>query len=145
MHNTLAASDYGLLDETTLTPRPNYWGALLWRKLMGSTVLDAGASTGQHVYAHCQRDQPGGVTLLVINNDNASHVLEALLAGKRYTLSAAPLENREVKLNGRVLELGENDSIPPLEGVATGAGAVEFAPATITFLTQEAAGNEGCR
>ncbi len=26
MHNTLAASDYGLLDEKTLAPRPNYWG-----------------------------------------------------------------------------------------------------------------------
>jgi len=25
MHNTLAASDYGLLDEKTLMPRPNYW------------------------------------------------------------------------------------------------------------------------
>ena len=27
MHNTLAASDYGLIDEKTLQPRPNYWGA----------------------------------------------------------------------------------------------------------------------
>ena len=25
-----------------LQPRPNYWGALLWRQLMGTTVLDAG-------------------------------------------------------------------------------------------------------
>ena len=32
-HNTLAASDYGLLDEHTFAPRPNYWGALLWRRL----------------------------------------------------------------------------------------------------------------
>ena len=28
MHNTLDASDYGLLDENTLEPRPNYWAAL---------------------------------------------------------------------------------------------------------------------
>lgn len=42
MHNTLAASDYGLLDENTLAPRPNFWAALLWRQLMGTTVLDAG-------------------------------------------------------------------------------------------------------
>ena len=41
-HNTLAASDYGLLDEKTLRPRPSYWAALLWRRLMGTTVLDAG-------------------------------------------------------------------------------------------------------
>jgi hypothetical protein len=147
MHNTLAASDYGLLDEATLTPRPNYWGALLWRRLMGATVLDAGISiaAGQHVYVHCQRDRPGGVTLLVVNNDSSTHALETSLAGKRYTLSAEPLESREVKLNGRVLKLGENDDLPPLEGVATAAGPVEFAPATITFLTQEEARNEDCR
>lgn len=147
MHNTLAASDYGLLDETTLTPRPNYWGALLWRKLMGATVLDPGVSiaAGQHVYAHCQRDLPGGVTLLVINNDRTAHVLETTLAGKRYTLSAEPLENNEVKLNGEVLKLGDNDDIPSLEGAATAAGRVEFAPATITFLTLQSAGNHACR
>ena len=40
MHNTLAASDYGLLDQNTLEPRPNYWATLLWHKLMGTTVLD---------------------------------------------------------------------------------------------------------
>jgi hypothetical protein len=147
MHNTLAASDYGLLDETTLTPRPNYWGALLWRRLMGATVLDAGVpiAAGRHVYAHCQGGIPGGVTLLVINNDRNTHVLETPLAGKRYTLSAEPLESGEVKLNGRVLKLRDGDEIPPLEGVATGARPVEFAPATITFLTQEEAGNEACR
>ena len=37
MHNTLAASDYSLLDEGAgFTPKPNYWGALLWRRLMGT-------------------------------------------------------------------------------------------------------------
>ena len=74
MHNTLAASDYGLLDERTLEPRPNYWGALLWRQLMGTTVLDPGLpiQAGLHVYAHCRRGMPGGVTLLVINTDRGA-------------------------------------------------------------------------
>ncbi len=35
MHNTLAASDYGLIDDVTLMPRPDYWTALLWHKTMG--------------------------------------------------------------------------------------------------------------
>ena len=71
MHNTLAASDYGLLDETTLTPRPNYWGALLWRRLMGTTgaLLRRADPEGLHVYAHCLRGKSGGVALLVINGD----------------------------------------------------------------------------
>jgi hypothetical protein len=33
MHNTLSASDYGLIDEATTTPRPSYWAALLWQRL----------------------------------------------------------------------------------------------------------------
>jgi len=60
IHNTLASSDYGLLDEKDLTPRPNYWSALLWRKLMSSTVLESGVpiQAGLHVYAHCLRGHP---------------------------------------------------------------------------------------
>jgi heparanase len=62
MHNTLVASDYGLLDENTFEPKPNYWSALLWRKFMGTTVLDAGVKNGAglHVYAQCLRGTPGG-------------------------------------------------------------------------------------
>ena len=71
MHNTLASSDYGLLDENTFAPRPNYWAALLWRRLMGTTVLDPQISPtpNLYVYAHCLRNHPGGVALLVINAD----------------------------------------------------------------------------
>ena len=45
-----------------------YWGALLWRQLMGPTVLDSSVPVelGLHVYAHCQRHVSGGVTLLVL-------------------------------------------------------------------------------
>src|SRR5713101_5663981 len=103
MHNTLAASDYGLLDEKTLTPRPNYWGALLWRKLMGNIVLDPGVpiETGLHVYAHCQRGTPGGATLLVINpSRDTPHSLTLEVASERYTLDAASLGDTHVRLNG---------------------------------------------
>jgi hypothetical protein len=55
-------------------------------------------------------------------------------------LYAEPLENGDVKLNGTILKLGENDDLPALEGAETAAGAVTFAPATITFLTIEGAG-----
>jgi len=44
MHNTLAASDYGLLDENAFAPRPNYWGALLWRQLNGKNRARFGSA-----------------------------------------------------------------------------------------------------
>jgi heparanase 1 len=148
MHNTLAASDYGLLDERTLQPRPNYWGAWLWHRLMGATVLDAGppSQSGLHVYAHCQRDTPGGVALLVTNTDrDAPHTLVIPTASVRYTLDAAGLLDERVRLNGRPLELSASDELPTIEGVATPANAATFAPATITFLAFAEAGNEACR
>jgi hypothetical protein len=148
MHNTLAASDYGLLDETTLAPRPNYWGALLWRQLMGTTVLEAGVpvQSGLHVYAHCQRGRPGGVALLVINTDrDAPHTLMVAAASLRYTLDAANLLDEDVRLNGNPLALSAGDELPGIEGVPATADAVTFAPATISFLAIPEAGNNACR
>jgi hypothetical protein len=148
MHNTLAASDYGLLDEKTFSPRPNYWGALLWRRLMGSTVLDSGVpiQMGLHVYAHCQRGTSGGVSLLIINTDrNAPHALSLPTASGRYTMDAANLQDTTVRLNGDALRLGTRDDLPRIDGVPAAAGILTFAPATITFLTMPEAGNSACR
>lgn len=151
MHNTLASSDYGLLDENTLAPRPNYWAALLWRKFMGTTVLDAGASPtpSLHLYAHCLRGQPGGVALLAINTDQAaSHSFELTTAAERYTLSAPSVKNLDdthVQLNGTELKLGTDDVLPTFTGAPTGSGSVTFAPATISFLAIPAANNASCR
>jgi heparanase len=151
IHNTLASSDYGLLDENTLAPRPNYWAALLWRKFMGTTVLDPGASPASslHLYAHCLRGQPGGVALLAINTDQAaSHSFELTTAAEQYTLSAPSLKNLDdshVQLNGTELQLGTDDGLPRFTSVPTGSGHVTFAPATISFLAIPMANNASCR
>ena len=147
-HNTLAASDYGLLDERDFTPRPNYWGALLWRRLMGTTVLESGVpvTEGQHIYAHCLRDVPGGVAVLAINNDqNSPRTLQVGAIGLRYTLSASPLRSRAVNLNGLELRMGADDELPPLTGARFPAGTLTLAPGTITFLALPDAGNPACR
>jgi hypothetical protein len=154
MHNTLAASDYGLLDENTYAPRPNFWAALLWRRFMGTTVLDSTVplQPGLHVYAHCLSGHAaGGVALLVIQNDpTAPHTLTLPTASERYTLSAASaqlaaLQTQSIQLNNTALTLGPNDTLPKLTPIATPAGPVTFAPATITFLTLPKANNPACR
>ena len=148
MHNTLDASDYGLLDENTLAPRPNYWAALLWRKLMGTTVLDPGTSStsGLHLYAHCLRDKPGGVTVLVINaNRTVSQSLDVPIAAEGYTLTAGDLLSRQVQLNGSELKLGADDALPQLAGTPTLSGNLTFAPASITFLMIPNANNSSCQ
>lgn len=148
MHNTLASSDYGLLDENTLTPRPNYWAALLWRKFMGTTVLDPGPSPAPslHLYAQCLRDHAGGVALLVLNLDRAaSQSLELAGSAERYTLSAKDVLDTAIQMNGNELTLGADDAMPQLPGELTRSGHLTFAPATITFLIFPKVGNNVCQ
>ncbi len=149
MHNTLDASDYGLIDEETLEPRPNYWAALLWRRLMGTTVLDAGVSpaTGVHLFAHCLAERAGGVALLAVNADrDASHGITLSVGGERYTLtSSAGLLSRSVELNGSRLVVARDGAVPATRGTRVDAGPVALPPASITFLALPDAANAGCR
>lgn len=147
IHNTLASSDYGLLDENSFGPRPNYWAGLLWRKLMGTVVLDAGTTPppALHLYAHCLRGQAGGVALLAINTDGAAHSLDMRTSSESYTLSAERLEDGTVKLNGSELKLGRLDALPPMNGTPLKAGKVTLAPETITFFAMPSANNSACR
>jgi heparanase len=147
MHNTLAASEYALIDQATLEPRPNYWAALLWRRLMGRVVLDAGAAApGVRLYAHCMAGRPGGVTLLAINTDQTGTApLDLASPADRYTLSARTLDDERVQLNGRDLALGAGDALPALRADRVRAGRVDLAPASITFLAVADAGNPACR
>jgi heparanase len=148
IHNTLDASDYGLLDENTYAPRPNYWAALLWRRFMGTTVLDPGPSSAPalHLYAHSLRGAPGGVSLLVINTDQtASRSLNVGTAAERYSLTAKDLSETVIQLNGNDLKLGANDTLPALEGTPTEQGLLTFAPTSITFLILRGNDNSNAR
>ncbi len=152
MHNTLAASDYGMLDENDFAPRPRYWAALLWRRLMGTTVLDPALtpSPGLHVYAHCLRDVPGGVALVALNLDRTRpQRLQLAQPAARYTLTGAvsgdALVAPRVALNGKVLHLTADDQLPRLDAVELPAGALTLPPASISFIAVPTASNSACR
>jgi len=148
MHNTLASSDYGLIDENTFAPRPNYWTALLWRRLMGTTVLDPQITStpNLYAYAHCLRNHSGGVAFLVINADEHQiHEITLALEAERYTLTAGQLQDRAVQLNGKTLQLNSDGDVPEFVGQPTRSGRISFAPQSITFLAIPDANNSSCR
>jgi heparanase 1 len=148
IHNTLASSDYGLLDQNTLEPRPNYWTSVLWHKLMGTTVLDPeiSAARNTYVYAQCLTGRPGGVTLLIINADpQRSFDLNVPTVSERYTLTAKQLEDNTVELNGKPLRLTSSGDLPQFQGELVTAGRVSFAPTSITYLPIANAGNGSCK
>jgi hypothetical protein len=146
MHNTLDSSDYGLLNEDDYKPRPTFWAAVLWRRLMGTTVLQPGTSPSPdlYLYAHCLRGVRGSVALLAINASPLAQVMDIPRASQRYTLAAQELDSRSVQLNGGVLELQTDDTLPSMNGMKSPAGRMEFAPRTITFIRVSEAGNETC-
>ena len=91
-------------------------------------------------------DKHGGVTLLAINaSRDQSQTVDIASQSKRYTFTATDLLEKTVDLNGGELALGSGDTLPELKGIANRAGRVTLAPASITFLALEGAGNASCR
>jgi hypothetical protein len=148
MHNTLDSSDYGLLHEGDFAPRPNFWAAVLWRRLMGTAVLQAeeSPSPNLHLYAHCLRGVKGGVAILAINADQKqAQMLAVPHSSIKYVLSAEPLQGNGIRLNGALLELGANDALPALNGTPSPAGTITMSPATIVFIGVPDADNDACK
>jgi hypothetical protein len=148
MHNTLAASDYGLLDQKTYEPRPDYWAALLWNHTMGTVVLDPKTASNQavRVFAQCSKEGKGGVTVLALNTDGAqTQSISLPHAAERYTLTAPELTSDKVLLNGVELKAEADGSFEPLKGAHVNAGVLQLEPASVSFFVISSAHNPACK
>ncbi|MCC6942403.1 MAG: hypothetical protein IT551_12455 [Novosphingobium sp.] len=146
MHNTLAASDYALIDRDTMTPRPNYWAAVLWRRTMGQTVLASpkSPSPAMRLYAHCLAGKPGGVAVMALNTGEAAQRIN--LGGKAlgWTMTGTPLDTRNVLVNGRQPALGTDLNFAGLEGAAIN-GKTTIPGQSVAFFAIAGAANPACR
>lgn len=144
--HALISGNNGVIDEKTFEPNASYWGAVLWRKLMGSRILDAGPNgAGLHTYAHCLRGRPGGVALLAINLKDSPSTLGLSGKAQVYTLTSPDLQSKSVLLNGRALELDARDRLPAMTPVRVNARRIDLAPRSISFIAVPQAGNPACR
>lgn len=147
VRQTLTGSTYGLIDEVSLEPRPDYWAALLWRRLMGRQALSLpldleqdAAADGLRVYAHCLRDgAPGAVALLALNAsraDAASLPLAGLGLDGRARLhvgSATDLASDRLQLDGVELAAAPDGTPPTLAPTEQRLEALTVAPGTWVF------------
>ena len=115
-------------------PHPDYWVALLWKRLMSPRVLAAprltffnGSGAALRVHAHCTAASANGSVTLAFSNmdEDATYSLsiERLLGGDgqaraEYLLTAANetegMGARRVALNGAPLATQGTDVVPPL-------------------------------
>jgi hypothetical protein len=145
-HNTLAASDYGLIDEDGLEPRPDYWAAVLWAKLMGPEVLAGGDTESGHdltTYAHCRRGGEG-VAYAVVNASAEQRRTVATRSGAAEVyLLTGDLDATAIALNGTTLVAHDDGTLPDLEPERVD-GAVEIPPASIAYIVDPKAGDRAC-
>ena len=150
VRQTLSGSDYGLIDDTNLRPDPDYWAALLWRRLMGTRQLQpklTGAPARFRAFAGCSRGGRG-TTLLVLNLEQGKKVSVRLEGGARprdvYVANASKLKSRTVALNGRNLTTDADGDVPDFRPTRTTASMLTLAPASYAFVTDPAGAPKVC-
>jgi heparanase len=167
---TLLGGNYGLLDHVTLKPNPDFFNYLLFKRLMGPTVLDLQSSSPDvTAYAHCTAKgapgaKPGAVSLLLVNfqADADAQVSALRLDGQdllggsgavRHEYLLAPgtagvLNSTVSSLNGKPLTVSAKGAYPKLEPkeVADGAANPLVLPKTsYGFVVLPDAGVEACK
>ena len=133
------------LRETHSTNRHD-WAAVLWRRIMGSTVLASpkSPSPALRLYAHCLAGKPGGVAVLAINTGEASQRVRLGGKGQSWTLTGQPLDTRSVLVNGKMADLDANGGLGGLGGEAM-AGSVTIPGQAIAFYAVPGARNPACQ
>ncbi|KAL3840531.1 hypothetical protein ACJIZ3_025122 [Penstemon smallii] len=149
----LVGGNYALLNTTTFVPNPDYYGALLWHRLMGNNVLST-SHNGSHylrAYSHCSK-KTKGVSILLINMSNSTSFEVSLLDDMNlYSRGNGDRNGREeyhltpkdgniqsdmLLLNGTPLKLTETFEIPAMNPLLVDDTLpIRVAPDSIVFVT----------
>lgn len=122
MRQCFTGAAYSLVDIDSQTPLPDYWAALLHKRLMGAQVHRVSVSLPLRVFAHCHPSWTGQITVMVVNPTAQVHQVSLPQAGGRailHNLTADDMENpllsSSVRINGKRMSAldGEIPTIPP--------------------------------
>ncbi|KAM3359120.1 heparanase-like protein 2 [Capsicum galapagoense] len=153
---SLIGGNYGLLNTTSFIPNPDYYGALLWHKLMGKNVLSATHEGSPYIrtYAHCSKTS--GITVLLINMDKSTtfdvsavddlnihpvvypESVESIHQREEYHLTPKDgnIQSDVLLLNGTPLKLTSSLDIPEMNPkLVDPTFPISVAPQSIVFAT----------
>ena len=149
---TLVGGFYELIDRRAMQPNPDFWAALLWKRIMGPRRLSATNSAWGPVlsYVHCAVG--GGVAVEYVNFNNASaYTTDVVIDGVAppsprleymLTPTGGDYGTRSLLLNGSPLtfEGGVLSPTPP----HTGSGGLVLAPKSLGFVVYPNAQVKAC-
>uniref|UniRef100_A0A8C9W1Y0 Heparanase n=1 Tax=Scleropages formosus TaxID=113540 RepID=A0A8C9W1Y0_SCLFO len=133
----IGSGTYHMVD-ANLDPLPDYWLSILYKRLVGPEVLDADGLTNSgvpgrklRVYLHCTNKKSpnvrkGAVTLFALNLSKKK--MEIIMPSRlnRSSVEAFVLEAGKttglVQLNGAVLKMVNDSTLPPLHGITLPPG-----------------------
>ena len=171
----LLGGNYGLLSDNfpwnvplsttpeamkAVSPLPDYWTALLWKRLMGTSVLraivDQSGTLNVMAFVHCSHQTPGGgLSVVLINTDTNRGVNmtfdDQTFRGRRVDYRLAAAGAHGIALNGERLEVsGEWGAweMPSLDGRSAPTGAdsrVEMQADSYSFFEFPEADAPACR
>jgi heparanase 1 len=138
--------DYALLDCAGHFPVPDYYTAMIWDIVAGTNVFNTTRPITKpdgsvRPYAHCSKQYPGGLTVILINIlDGVANTQVTLTSGTvgntryDYLLTAPPeqgynysypvpqnIYDKKVQLNGKNLDFTVGGQLPPLTPVTSTA------------------------
>lgn len=106
----LVGADYGLLDQETFAPRPDFYATFLWKRLMGAEAYAPpridGPDARVRAYLHSRCGKKRGRCLLLINLRSvpSSVVVEAAVSARYAVAGADGSRSRRILLNGIPVE-----------------------------------------
>ena len=138
-------ADYGLVDCSTGTPLPDFYTALIYKKTMGTNVINTTVSTANasaiRSYASC-KEQGVGLTVLLLNlaeknvtvhlsygdesDKSTPRRVDWVLSGSQDSEQSinhlTGLKSTAVELNGELCVADSDGTIPDLKGSASSEG-----------------------
>ncbi|XP_051900851.1 heparanase [Pristis pectinata] len=148
IRQVLFGAAYYQLVDWHLDPLPDYWLSLIYKKLVGTKVLNVSATHSDgnkgtlRVYMHCTNPnsetyQKGAVTMFALNlsTQDKQILLHFGLFNKITQFLLQPGESEEglysqsVKLNGQLLKMVDHRTLPVIKGKALQARSPIILPA----------------
>ncbi|XP_046859352.1 heparanase-like [Xenia sp. Carnegie-2017] len=149
IRQTFYGGSYDLVDQNTFDPFPDYWSSYLYKMLVGQRVLKVveGMSLGRalRVYAHCISQKSGytsdSIVLIALNTKHTEAKIILTKNFEKLTIhqylltpcETGNLTSQKVKLNGKLLEMLNNKTLPHLQPKPISADNIILPPVSYGF------------